>query len=73
MMTDQWTDSLPDNTDNTESFQDDRSGRFLKNPLPVPRRRPHTRMEFDLTDDWDIPEDREHFDIEIDENDDFDL
>lgn len=48
-------------------------GRFLKNPLPVPKRRPHVRMEFDLTDDWDIPHDQDHFDIEISEDDDFDI
>ncbi len=54
-------------------FEDNESGRFLKNPLPVPKRRPHIRMEFDLMDDWDIPQDREHFDIEIPEDDDFDI
>ena len=51
-------------------------GRFLKNPLPVPRRRGHVQMEFDLPDagdDWDLPEDREYFDIEIEDDDDFDL
>lgn len=49
------------------------NGRFLKNPLPVPKRRAHVRMEFDLTDDWDIPDDQDHFDLEIAEDDDFDL
>lgn len=49
------------------------AGRFLKNPLPVPKRRPHVRMEFDLTDDWDIPRGQEHFDIDISEDDDFDI
>ncbi len=49
------------------------TGRFLKNPLPVPKRRPHVRMEFDLTDDWDIPREQDHFDIEISEDDDFDV
>lgn len=49
------------------------NGRFLKNPLPVPKRRAHVRMEFDLTDDWDIPDDQDHFDLEIEEDDDFDL
>ena len=48
-------------------------GRFLKNPLPLPERRPHVRMEFDLLDDWDIPEEEDHFDFEIREDDDFDL
>lgn len=48
-------------------------GRFLKNPLPLPERRPHVRMEFDLADDWDIPEEEEHFDLEIAEDDDFDI
>jgi hypothetical protein len=48
-------------------------GRFLKNPLPVPKRRPHVRMEFDLTDDWDLPRGLEHFDIEISDDDDFDI
>ncbi|MDO5476147.1 MAG: hypothetical protein Q4F43_03425 [Eubacteriales bacterium] len=48
-------------------------GRFLKNPLPVPKRRAHVRMEFDLEDDWDLPEGRDDFDIEIPEGDDFDL
>lgn len=48
-------------------------GRFLKNPLPVPKRRPHVRMEFDLVDDWDIPRGQDHFDIDISEDDDFDI
>ena len=48
-------------------------GRFLKNPLPVPKRRPHVRMEFDLMDDWDIPVGQEHFDIDISDDDDFDI
>lgn len=52
---------------------EEKEGRFLKNPLPVPKRRPHVRMEFDLTDDWDIPEEEEHFDFEIAEDDDFDI
>ena len=49
------------------------TGRFLKNPLPLPKRRPHVRMEFDLTDDWDIPRGQDHFDIEISDDDDFDI
>lgn len=49
------------------------TGRFLKNPLPVPKRRPHVRMEFDLTDDWDIPGEQDHFDIDISDDDDFDI
>ncbi len=53
--------------------QDMESGRYLKNPLPVPRRKPHVRMEFDLTDEWDIPRDQDHFDVEISEDDDFDI
>ncbi len=57
-----------------QAFSGDFTGeRFLKNPLPVPKRRPHVRMEFDLTDDWDIPEEQDHFDLEIDEDDEFDL
>lgn len=47
--------------------------RFLKNPLPVPKRRPHVRMDFDLKDDWDISGDLDYFDLEIDEDDDFDI
>ena len=47
--------------------------RFLKNPLPVPKRRPHVQMDFDLTDDWDLPRGLEHFDIEISDDDDFDI
>lgn len=54
-------------------YYDTEDGRFLKNPLPVPKRRPHVRMEFDLTDDWDIPRGKDHFDIEISEDDDFDI
>lgn len=42
--------------------------RLLKNPLPEPQRRPHIRMEFDITD----PENDE-FDIEISSGDDFDI
>ena len=49
------------------------TGRFLKNPLPVPKRRPHVRMEFDLMDDWDIPRGQDHFDIDISDDDDFDI
>lgn len=57
-----------------QSFSGDFTGdRFLKNPLPVPRRRPHVKMEFDLMDEWDIPEEQDHFDLEIDEDDEFDL
>ena len=52
---------------------DPEPGRYLKNPLPVPRRKPHVRMEFDLADEWDIPRDQDHFDIEISEDDDFDI
>lgn len=48
-------------------------GRFLKNPLPLPKRRPHVRMDFDLKDDWDISGDLDFFDLEIDEDDDFDI
>ena len=51
-------------------------GRFLKNPLPVPKRRGHIQMDFDLPDaeeDWDLPEDRDYFDIDIEDDDDFDL
>ena len=44
------------------------NGRFLKNPLPVPKRRAHVRMEFDLTDS-----DEDEFDLEISEDDDFDI
>lgn len=49
--------------------------RYLKNPLPVPKRRPHVRMEFDIVevDDWDLPEEQDCFDFEISEDDDFDL
>ena len=53
--------------------QDTENGRYLKNPLPVPKRRTHTRMEFDLADTWDIPGEQDHFDIEISEDDDFDI
>ena len=49
------------------------AGRFLKNPLPVPRRRPHVRMEFDLAVDWEIPRSQDHFDIDISDDDDFDI
>ncbi len=49
------------------------AGRYLKNPLPVPRRRPHVRMEFDLADDWEIPGGQDHFDIDITDDDDFDI
>ena len=55
------------------SHPEPETGRFLKNPLPVPKRRPHVRMEFDLTDDWDIPREQDHFDIDITEDDDFDI
>ena len=54
-------------------YSDTESGRFLKNPLPVPKRRPHVQMDFDLTDDWDLPRGLEHFDIEISDDDDFDI
>lgn len=47
--------------------------RYLKNPLPVPKRRAHVRMDFDLNDDWEIPEELSHFDYEIAEDDDFDI
>lgn len=57
---------------NTE-YSEPEPGRFLKNPLPVPKRRPHVQMDFDLTDDWDIPRGQDHFDIEIAEDDDFDI
>lgn len=57
----------------TSAIQASGSGRFLKNPLPVPKRKPHTRMEFDLADEWDIPGEQDHFDIEIPEGDDFDI
>ena len=59
-------DSLQDHSERDE-------GRFLKNPLPVPKRRPHVRMEFDLMDDWDIPVGQEHFDIDISDDDDCDI
>ena len=49
------------------------AGRFLKNPLPVPKRRPHVGMEFDLADDWEIPRGQDHFDIDISDDDDFDI
>ena len=55
------------------NLPDPEPGRYLKNPLPVPRRKPHVRMEFDLADEWDIPGDQDHFDIEISEDDDFDI
>ena len=38
------------------------AGRFLKNPLPVPRRH-----------DWEIPRSQDHFDIDISDDDDFDI
>ena len=54
-------------------YSDTESGRIMKNPLPVPKRRPHVQMDFDLTDDWDLPRGLEHFDIEISDDDDFDI
>lgn len=65
-----WPGPEGNEEDRVQDFSD---GRFLKNPLPVPKRKPHVRMEFDLLDDWDIPRGQEHFDVEIDEDDDFDL
>lgn len=77
-------DGLPGNnapSDNQKSAADfpspagsgSEDNRFLKNPLPVPKRRPHVRMDFDLKDDWDISEDLDYFDIEIDDDDDYDI
>lgn len=77
-------DGLPGNnapSDNRKSAADfpspagsgSEDNRFLKNPLPVPKRRPHVRMDFDLKDDWDISEDLDYFDIEIDDDDDYDI
>ena len=53
--------------------QDGSGSRYLKNPLPVPARRPHVRMEFDLTDEWDLTGEADDFDLEISDEDDFDL
>ena len=52
-----------------EDRPDDETRPFipLNNPLPVPEKRPHLRMEFDIED----PEDDE-FDLEIMSDDDFD-
>ena len=63
--------SQPDHFERDQGPREE--GRFLKNPLPVPKRRPHVRMEFDLMDDWDIPVGQEHFDIDISDDDDFDI
>ena len=63
--------SQPDHSERDEGSREE--GRFLKNPLPVPKRRPHVRMEFDLMDDWDIPRGQDHFDIDISDDDDFDI
>ena len=67
---------MPDQEKNSslsKREEDSAPGRYLKNPLPVPRRKKHVRMDFDLVDDWDISPEMEFFDIDIEENDDFDI
>lgn len=53
-----------------EDRPDDETRPFipLNNPLPVPEKRPHLRMEFDI----EVPEDDE-FDFETGSGDDFDI
>ena len=63
----------PDSVAESRLPQEPEPGRFLKNPLPVPKRRQHVKMEFDLIDDWDIPPEQDHFDYDVAEDDDFDI
>ena len=62
-----------DSVDGKADRSEPEAGRYLKNPLPVPKRRPHVRMEFDLADEWEVPHGQDHFDIEISDDDDFDI
>ena len=62
-----------DTVDGKADRSEPEAGRFLKNPLPVPKRRPHVRTEFDLADEWEVPHGQDHFDIEISDDDDFDI
>ena len=49
-------------------------GRPLHTPLPLPGRRQHTAISFDLPDSEIFGEEKEDdFDIDIEEGDDFDL
>ena len=47
--------------------------KYLRNHLPVPARRAHSVMEFDLQEEDLAPGDEDDFDFDIDDDDDFDL
>ncbi len=56
-------DAQPEAPEREISFQ------FLKNPLPVPKKRSHVIMDYDIKDIDELDD----FDLDISENDDFDI
>ena len=47
---------------------------FLRNPLPLPRKKTHVRQEFDFPDPlWNTEDPDLDFDYQTDDGDDFDL